>query len=408
MPWKKAVSRKRAFGLGKTVRHSGPSLQSPSIHDSFKQHVGFANVTRDITERKQAEERLRLRDRAIASFTQGVVITDPTQSGNPIVYVNDSFTRITGYSREEVIGKNCRFLQGSQTSPDAIERIRSTIREGRSCLLELLNYRKDGTPFWNTLSITALHDAAGRLTNFVGVQTDTSSFKLLEQKFHQAQKMEAIGQLAAGVAHDFNNLLTVITGYCELLLEMTPSSDPKRDPLEAINKAGERAAGLTRQLLSFSRKAILEMRVVNLNHIVKETEKLLRRIIGEDVLLNTILDPGISLIKVDQGQMGQVLLNLAVNARDAMPQGGKITITTSNIRLDEAYTVEHDDCKPGPYVRLAVSDDGCGMTSEVQSHLFEPFYTTKGPGRGTGLGSGDGLRHHQAEWRQHGVSVRIR
>ncbi|HLK57618.1 MAG TPA: PAS domain-containing protein, partial [Chthonomonadaceae bacterium] len=326
-----------------------------NIHDAFGKHVGFANVTRDITERKHAEEMLQLRDRAIASLTQGLCITDPTHPDNPIVYANDSFLRITGYAREEVMGKNCRFLQGPETAPEAVERLRSAIREGQPCLLELLNYRKDGTPFWNGLSISPLRDTAGQVAYYVGVQTDVSPLKLLEQQFHQAQKMEAVGQLAGGVAHDFNNLLTIISGYSELLLGMLASNDPKREAVKAISEAGEHAAGLTRQLLAFSRRAVLEAKVLDPNEVVKETEKLLRRMIGEDILLTTILDPNISRIKIDPGQVGQILMNLAVNARDAMPHGGKLTIETSDTQLDETYAAQHLDCKPGRYVKLAVS-----------------------------------------------------
>ncbi|MBC8074770.1 MAG: PAS domain-containing protein, partial [Chloroflexales bacterium] len=356
------------------------------IHDSFGAHIGFANVTRDISERKQAEAMLRLRDQAIESFMQGVIITDPTLPDNPVVYVNDSFIRLTGYAREEVIGKNCRFLQGPETAPEAVDRVRSAIGAGQSCLLELLNYRKDGTSFWNTLSISPLYDTAGRLTHFVGVQTDTSPFKLLEQQLQQAQKMEAVGQLASGVAHDFNNLLTIISGYSELLLGMLPSHDPNRDVVKAISEAGERGAGLTRQLLSFGRKAVLEMKILDLNEVVREAEQLLRRMLGEDVLLTAVLDPNISQVKVDPSQLGQVLINLAVNARDAMPRGGILTIETANVELDEVYAAQHADCTPGRYVMLTVSDNGCGMSLKVQSHIFEPFFTTKEPGKGTGLG----------------------
>jgi two-component system cell cycle sensor histidine kinase/response regulator CckA len=357
-----------------------------NIQDAFGQHIGFANVTRDITERKEAEQRLLLRDRAIASFNQGVMITDYSLPDHPIIYVNDSFVRITGYSRAEVIGKNSRFLQGPKTAPEAVERIRQAIAQEQPCLVELINYRKDGKPFWNGLSISPIRDASGRVTHFVGVQTDVSPFKLLEQQFQQAQKMEAIGQLAGGVAHDFNNLLTVISGYSELLLGVLPTNDAKREAVLAISQAGERAAGLTRQLLFFSHQAVLETKVLDLNAVVKETETLLRRMLGEDILLTAVLAPDLDPVLADSGQIGQVLMNLAVNARDAMPQGGNLTLETSNVELDAAYADGHLGCSPGRYVQLTVSDDGCGIAPEFRDRIFEPFFTTKGPGKGTGLG----------------------
>jgi two-component system cell cycle sensor histidine kinase/response regulator CckA len=368
------------------LRESHSKLESQVRERTAQLASANEKLQADILQLKRADEILLLRDRAIESMIHGLCITDPAQPDNPIIYANESFLRITGRDRQDVMGRNCRFLQGPETSPEAIEQVRSAIREGKSCWVELLNYRRDGTSFWNSLSISAIRDADGRVEHFVGVLTDISPLKLMEQQFHRAQKMEAVGQLAGGVAHDFNNLLTIISGYSELLLGMLPPDDSSREAIKAISEAGERAAGLTRQLLSFSRHAVMEMKVLDLNQVVRETEKLLRRMIGEDLVLTTVLDPNVSRIKADPGHIGQVLMNLAVNARDALPHGGKLTIETSDVILDETYAAGHLDCKPGPYVMLAVSDNGCGMPPEVQAHIFEPFFTTKGQGSGTGLG----------------------
>ncbi len=286
------------------------------------QFVGFLGLAQDITARRQSEKALLLRDRAIRAATQGLSITDPRLPDNPIVYVSPGFERITGYASEEVVGRNCRFLQGKDTDRAAADRVRDAVRLEQSCTVELLNYRKDGTTFWNELSISPVRDTANRLTHFVGVQADVTNRRKLEDQFRQAQKMDAFGQLAGGVAHDFNNLLTVINGYSDLLLQSLPKSDPSRSLVAEIHKAGERSAGLTRQLLAFSRQQVLAPRILNLNEVVSGTDKMLRRLIGEDIRLTTTLDSGVWPVRADAGQIEQILLNLAVNCARRDVQGG--------------------------------------------------------------------------------------
>jgi len=347
---------------------------------------GVLSIAQDVTARRDAERVLHLRDRAIQATSQGIVITDPNQPDSPIIYVSPSFERMAGYASTEVISRNCRFLQGKDTDTAVVAQMREAIRTAQSCNVELLNYRKDGTPFWNELSLTPVRDEAGRLTHFIGVQADVTARRTLEEQFRQVQKMEAIGQLAGGVAHDFNNLLTIINGYSELLLQTLSATDPKREMIDEIHKAGERSAALTRQLLAFSRQQVMATRVLDINEVLADTDKMLRRLIGEDIRFTTTLASDIWAVRADPGQIEQVLLNLAVNARDAMPLGGRLTIETRNVELDDEYVRNYPYAHVGPHVLLTVTDTGSGMTPEVQTKIFEPFFTTKGLGKGTGLG----------------------
>ena len=215
---------------------------------------------------------------------------------------------------------------------------------------------------------------------------DVTDRRILEEQIVLSQKMEAIGRLAGGVAHDFNNILTAIGGYTDLLMADLASDDPRRSDVEEIYRATERAAGLTQQLLAFSRRQVLQPRVISLNALIPDLEKMLRRLIGEDILFATVLHPRLGNVRADPGKLEQVIVNLAVNARDAMPDGGRLTIETRNVELDESYAAEHPSVKPGRYIMLAVTDTGVGMDDETKARIFEPFFTTKARGKGTGLG----------------------
>jgi PAS domain S-box-containing protein len=246
--------------------------------------------------------------------------------------------------------------------------------------------RKDGSPLHIRESGRAFRDAAGTVVRVDGSIEDITQHRQLEERFQQAQKVQAIGQLAGGVAHDFNNILTVINGYSQMLMTDPGISHENRTSLASIRDAGVRAAALTHQLLAYSRKQLLQPRIIQLNAITAEMDPMLQRLVGENIRIRTIATSGLAAVKADPSQLQQVVMNLVVNARDAMPGGGQLTIETANVTLGEDYTRRYPDLTPGNYVMLAVSDTGMGMTPEVQARLFEPFFTTKAPGYGTGLG----------------------
>ncbi|MCI0530678.1 MAG: ATP-binding protein, partial [candidate division Zixibacteria bacterium] len=260
-------------------------------------------------------------------------------------------------------------MEGKEVPEFSISKI---IRpDGKECYLEVkpINISKDGV-----------------IVGARGVIRDITERKQLEQQLQQSQKMEAVGRLAGGIAHDFNNLLTVILGYSEMLASRIPKGDPLHKDVDEVKKSAVRAASLTKQLLAFSRKQVLQPRKLNLNVVVTETEKMLRRLIDENIELATVTSPMLGSVMADPGQIEQVIMNLVVNARDAMDGGGRLTIETANVVLDDNYVRLNPGSKPGHYAMLAVTDTGCGMDDETLSHLFEPFFTTKAPGKGTGLG----------------------
>ncbi|HLB81679.1 MAG TPA: response regulator [Gemmatimonadales bacterium] len=301
--------------------------------------------------------------------------------------VNAAVVRMLGY---EAASDVLRLDMARDVYADAAERQRLVERDSYSDRqyddVEATWKRKDGRLLTVQLSVRAVRNEAGRVAYYETFVRDVTDQRRLQQQLLQSQKMEAVGRLAGGIAHDFNNLLTVITSYSELLLEDLPQDDHKRGDLEQVRKAADGAAALTRQLLAFSRQQVVAPRVVSLNAVVESLQKILRRVIGEDVELATQLTPEPGAVRADVGQLEQVLMNLAVNARDAMPTGGKLTIETANVEHDPAYAREREAAAVRRFVMLAISDTGCGMDEATKARIFEPFFTTKEPGKGTGLG----------------------
>jgi two-component system, cell cycle sensor histidine kinase and response regulator CckA len=320
--------------------------------------------------------------------------------------VNQRLCDFLGYSREELEGGAAPELMQAEEWDGEAESRRQLV-EGtteRRVIDERRYRRKDGGFVWGRVNISVHRDAEGRCLHFIKVVEDITERRTLEEQVRQAGKMDAIGQLASGVAHDFNNLLSIILSYCELLADGLKGGDPMRADLHEIKTAGLRAVDLTRQLLAFSRRQILQPEVVDLVEVVGAMEKMLQRVLGEEIELITCSGSALGKVLVDPGQMEQVIMNLAVNARDAMRSGGKLTIETAGVVLDETYASEHVGVKPGPHVLLTVSDTGVGMDPATQAHIFEPFFTTKGVGKGTGLG----LATVFGIVRQSGGTIRVR
>jgi two-component system, cell cycle sensor histidine kinase and response regulator CckA len=364
-----------------------PSRLMPAVRRAL-------NDAQERAERRRVEEALRdVQERFRGVFESSKDAIGYATLDGTFLDVNPAFETLTGYSKEELLATTHQAL-----TPAEYRRIDADIRDrllgtGEAVEYEKEYLRKDGRRVPVSLTTFLVKGSNGEAAGLAAIIKDVTErkrteeeLKTAEAQLRQAQKLEGIGQLAGGIAHDFNNLLTVINGYSERLLRALPQGHAERNKVEQIKDAGQRAALLTRQILAFSRKQPLTPIVFNLNDAVARMDQLLRRLIGEHITLVTDPDPGLGRVKADQGQIEHVIMNLAVNARDAMSNGGTLTIETRNADLDEAFARTHPQAVPGPYVQLLVRDTGCGMDHAVQARVFEPFFTTKEPGKGTGLG----------------------
>ena len=345
---------------------------------------------RDISARVRVEAQLRESEAKYRQLVEQLpAITYMAEFGDGRwLFVSPQIEALLGFTCAEWTAEKCPWLE--QIHPDDRPHVlaaEARCRElGEPFALEYRIHTRDGRVMWFSDNSVVVRDAAGQPRYLHGVMFDITGRKLLEEQLAQAHKMDAVGRLAGGVAHDFNNILTAILGYSELILRRADGNERIRDHALEITKAGDRAASLTRQLLAFSRKQTLQPQVLDLNAIVAEMDKMLRRLITESIHLDLRVDPALWRAKADPGQIQQVIMNLGINARDAMPQGGTLTIETANVILDEHYVRQHGDACAGEHVMLAVTDTGSGISAEVREHLFEPFFTTKGVGQGTGLG----------------------
>ncbi|EIJ47643.1 PAS/PAC sensor hybrid histidine kinase [Herbaspirillum sp. GW103] len=344
---------------------------------------------------------------AVEMTRMPMIVSDPNKPDNPIIFVNNAFMNMTGYSRAEVVGKNCRFLQGPETDRSVVAQVRQAVAERREMATELLNYRKNGSTFWNALFISPVYDQRGELKYFFSSQLDISRRRDAEQALGQARKMEALGQLTGGIAHDFNNLLQVISGYLDIinlaLRSDTPDLSRVSRSADSIRKASGKAAMLTQQLLAFARKQRLEGRTINLNSLTEGFTDLVQRTLGGDIVVRTQLTPGLWNCRLDPTQMEVALLNVLINARDAMSGKGTVRIHTSNEDLTSEDRAIQLGVKPGLYVCIAVTDNGPGIPADILPRVMDPFFTTKEEGKGTGLG----LSMVYGFVKQSGGSVRI-
>ena len=345
--------------------------------------MGVIGTYEDITERKKVEAELRRLSAAINQTTEAVAVTD---SQGILQYVNPAFEKITGYSSAEAVGKNQRILKSGKHEEAFYRNLWKTISSGHIWKGRFINKRKDGTLYTEEADISPVFDADGTIINYVSVKRGITEELKKEEEYRQAQKMEAVGQLAGGIAHDFNNILQAILGFSEILMSKMAEETQEYQNVSEIRKAAVRAADITRQLLIFSHKQPAEKTQLDINTVIRDTEVLLQLLLGEKISRGLALANNLKPVEADYGQISQVIINMAINARDAMPEGGRLTISTGNIRLSPLDTPGILGSRSGEFICLTVTDTGIGMSREVKDHLFEPFFTTKEPGKGTGLG----------------------
>ncbi len=375
--WSDSYRYRRADGTHANVMDRGHV-----VRDSTGAAIRMIGAMTDVTERSRSEAAIRFQAQLLNAVQQAVVATDPE---GIVIFWNAFAENLYGWAAEEAVGKPIQELTPSPFLRDHGGEIGQRGVSGESWTGEYLVQGKSGKAFPALLTTAPVRDERGTVVGYVRVSIDLTERRNLEEQFRQSQKMDAVGRLAGGIAHDFNNLLTVIRLNTEIIMEGFDPTDPRSEDVKQIKSAAERASTLTRQLLAFSRKQILQPRVLDMNSVVASVEPMLRRLIGEDIIIASACAAR-GYVVADPGQLEQILVNLVVNARDAMPQGGTISIETLNVELDENYTSEHAPVMPGRYVMLAVGDTGVGMSVDTREHAFDPFFTTKEAGKGTGLG----------------------
>jgi two-component system cell cycle sensor histidine kinase/response regulator CckA len=376
------------WDLHKQSRRKMEELESRIAERTRELQQANHALQKELIERQRAEESLRLYETVVNQAKDSIVITDANLNlpGPEILFVNSAFTKLTGYTTEEAMSKTSRITQGRHIDRNVFDQLRRYLKRGQAFECEAIAYRKDGEGLMLEWQVAPIRNSSGTITNYVALQRDISARKRFEAQLFQSQKMETVSKLAGGIAHEFNSILTAVIIQSELLLGNLPAGNPLTENATEIKRAAGRAASLTRQLLAYGRKQFLQPDILDLNQVIAGMEGMVQHLMGAEVTTQIVPASGLQATTADAGQIEQVITNMAINAREAMPNGGKLTLETSNVSLDEESVRLYPELKAGRYVMLAITDTGAGMSEEVKAHLFEPFFTTKGIGEGTGLG----------------------